>query len=730
MKRILFIFFAALIAVTAYAGNKLSPDRFHIFNAARIYGVRALADGESYARISDDYKRIVRYSYKTGDEQGIIFDAADTRDSRITSLQGYIMSPDETKILIQTNTRPIYRHSFTADYYIYDVKSRKMTPLSKNGAQQVPVWSHDGTMISFVRDNNIFLVKLLFGGAESQVTKDGKFNEVLNGIPDWVNEEEFANDRCLEFSADDQMLVWVRYDESQVPLFSFPLYRGLAPANENLATYPGAYSYKYPVAGERNSSVSVLAYDIKAHTTNKLKVPIAEDGYIPRIFATSDADKIAVITLNRHQDQMDIYMANPRSTECQLAVRDNVEKYIAEAAYNNIRFVPGGFFLCSERDGYNHIYEYSLTGQMRRQVTSGSCIVTDFHGIDTKTGDIFYSARDNDPTREYIYKVDKKGVVTCLTPEKGSHSATFSVGCRYFMHVYSNLNTPYITLLCDNRGKTLATLIDNADVVSRLANEDLGTRELFTFKTGEGVELYGIMVKPKDFNPSKKYPVIMTQYSGPGSQRVLDKWAGGELGVGNAFEHYMCQQGFVCVIVDGRGTGGRGAAFERCTYLNLGVLEAKDQVETALYLGSLPFIDKSRIGIWGWSFGGFCTLMSMSEGRDVFASGVAIAAPTSWRYYDTVYTERFMRTPAENAAGYDCNPMQRAGKLHGDLLLIHGLADDNVHFRNMAEYTEALVQADKDFRELTYTNRNHSIYGGNTRLHLTRQVAQHFLKMK
>lgn len=728
MKKTILLLISVLLPLVTQAEN-LTIERLQSgeFYAQRIHGVRAMADGVSYARISDDYKRIVRYDFKTGKELGVIFDVENARDVKLKSFQGYIMSPDESKILIQTETKSIYRHSFTAQYYIYDVKSRHMTRLSDGGAQQVPIWSHDGNMIAFVRDNNIFLVKLLFGNAESQVTKDGKFNEVLNGIPDWVNEEEFANDRCLDFTADDLMLVWVRADESKVPTFSFPLYKGLSPANEKYEVYPGEYKYKYPVAGEQNSTVTVMSYDIKAHQTRTMKLPLDADGYIPRIFATSDADKVAVVTLNRHQDRMDIYMANPRSTECKLALRDEVKCYIAEQAYCQMKFVKDGFYLLSERNGYNHIYQYNLNGELKREVTKGNIVVTEFYGIDDKTGDIYYSARDNDPTRVYIYKVDVKGKVTCLTHEKGEHEAIFSSSMKYFMHVYSNIDTPYITTLCDNNGKTLTTLVDNASLKELLAAEQLGKREVFTFTTAEGVELYGYMVKPANFDPNKKYPVVMFQYSGPGSQQVHDAWSAGSLGQGTMYEHYLCEQGFICVCVDGRGTGGRGADFERCTYLNLGDLESKDQVETAIWLGQQSFVDKEAIGIWGWSFGGFNTLMSLSEGRPVFACGVAVAPPTNWRYYDTVYTERFMRTPKENAEGYARNPMQRARQLHGALLICHGTADDNVHLRNVAEYTESLVQADKDFRELIYTNRNHNIFGGNTRRHLMRSITQHFI---
>ena len=698
------------------------------YAAKNIYGVHPLNDGERYSQLSPDAKQIVAYSFRSGEQTGVLLDVKQTRGRvKIERIDGYIMSPDEKNILVRTETKPIYRRSRTGVYYIYNMVNHTLTPLSDGGPQECPVWSPDGYMVAFVRDNNIFLVKLLYNNSESQVTKDGAYNKVINGKPDWVYEEEFVTDQSLTFTADNTMLCWIRYDESDVPLFSFPWYKGLSPEKKEYLTYPGQYEYKYPMAGEQNSRVSVLSYDIKSHQTRTLQVPLDQEGYIPRIFATSDATKLAVVTLNRHQDRMDIYMANPRSTEARLAVRDEVEHYIGENAYGQIRFFDGGFVMTSERDGWNHIYQYDLNGTMRRKVTQGNIVVTDFYGYDPRTQTFYYAATDGSPLRQAVFKTDAKGRVTKLSTQAGTNSAVFSTSMRYYMNVFSSLQTPPVTSLCDNTGRTLKTLIDNKELLSRLADKELGTKEFFTFKTSAGTELNGYMVRPRDFNAQKRYPVIMFQYSGPGSQQVKDSWQTGNMG-GCLYEQYLAQQGFISVCVDGRGTGGRGAAFEKQTYLRLGQMEAEDQVETALYLGTLPYVDKQRIGIWGWSYGGFCTLMSMSEGRPVFAAGVAVAPPTCWRYYDSVYTERFMRTPKENAEGYDVSAISRAPKLSGTLLICHGLADDNVHFRNTAEYTEALVQADKDFRQLTYTNRNHSIYGGNTRYHLFRQITQWFQK--
>ncbi len=728
MKR-LTLLGAVLIAAatTVLAGQQLTIKDITngTFRTESMVGVEPLSDGESYTQISSDGKQIVKYSFKTGKQSGVLFDVNTARGSKIERVDGYVMSPDGRHMLIQTETKSIYRHSFTAVYYIFNVANNRLVPLSDGGPQQIPVWSPDGNQVAFVRDNNIFLVKLLYNNAESQVTKDGKFNEVINGLPDWVNEEEFSFNSAMVFSADSKQIVWVRYDESEVKQYSMSLFKGLKPEREEYASYPGFYTYKYPKAGEQNSKVKVMSYDIKSHQTRTMQLPLDADGYIPRIKATSDPTKVAVFTLNRHQDELKVFMANPMSTICQQVIEDKVDKYINENVFANLVFTDKHIVLTSERSGFNSIYVYTLNGQLLRTVQQG--VVTDVYGYDDMTGDVYFAALNNGPTNKKVFVNHKNGKTDCLTPKDGWNSAIFSHDLKNFVLTWSDVNNPSVYSLCNNQGKTLTTLIDNKKAAEKYASYDMGTKEFFTFQTSEGVQLYGYMVKPKNFDANKKYPVVMFQYGGPGSQQVKNAWGIGMSGNGAIMEQYLCQQGYVCVCVDNRGTGGRGAEFEKCTYLRLGEKEAFDQVETALWLGKQSYVDKNHIAIWGWSYGGWNTLMSMSEGRPVFCCGVAIAPPTCWRYYDTVYTERFMRTPKENASGYDeVNPIARASKLYGALLLCHGLADDNVHYQNTAEYVEALVQADKDFRQLVYTNRNHSIYGGNTRNHLFRQCVNFF----
>ena len=712
-----------------HAGEKLSLKEMTrgAFRSEVMQAVRPLADGETYGQMSADGKRVESYSFRTGQRVAVLFDVTTARGAKLDEVDDYIMSPDGRRMLIQTQTKPIYRHSFTAVYYIYDIRNNKLEPLSDGGPQQTPVFSPDGNQIAFVRDNNIYLVKLLYDNAESQVTKDGKRNEIINGIPDWVYEEEFSTNSSMVFSADSKQIVWIRYDESAVKQYSMQLFKGMFPERTEFAEYPGAYTYKYPVPGEVNSQVSVWSYDIQSRQTRKIAVPLDADGYIPRIKATSDPSKIAVFTMNRHQDQLRIYMANPLSTVCQLAIEDQVEKYIKEEVLDDVQITDKHILLPSERDGFNHLYLYNLKGELQRQIVTDKYEVRAVYGYDEKTGDTYFAANPSSPLEQQVMVAHANGKLETLSPKAGVNRAIFSQDFKYFINSWSDINHPLVYTLCQNNGKTLVTLIDNQKLLKKLADYELGTKEFFSFTTSEGVQLNGWMLKPADFNPQKKYPVIMYQYGGPGSQQVLNQWGIGMNGNGAILEQYLCEQGYICVCVDNRGTGGRGAAFEKCTYLRLGELEARDQVETALWLGEQTYVDKDRIGIWGWSYGGWNTLMSMSEGRPVFKAGVAIAPPTNWRFYDTIYTERYMRTPQENKQGYDdVNPIARATQLHGALLICHGLADDNVHYQNTAEYVEALVQADKDFRQLVYTNRNHSIFGGNTRNHLFRQAIDHF----
>lgn len=694
------------------------------FRARRMDNLTAVKGTDQYVKITPDGRQIVQCSFKDGKQTAVLFDLGNTMGETIKSVDGYIMSPTGTHMLIQTNTEHIYRRSFMADFYIYTIKSRKLERLSSGGKQQVPMFSPDGTQIAFVRDNNLWLVKMLYDNAESQITKDGKFNEIINGIPDWVNEEEFSFNTSYCFNADGTKICWIKYDESAVKTYSLQLFKGLSPEKEEFSDYPGAYAYKYPKAGQDNSKVSAWSYDIKSRRIQQLQVPVDADGYMPRIKMTDDPDRIIIYTLNRHQDNLSLYAVNPSSTLSQLLIKEEADKYVPESTLSSIIIGRQSIVMPSDRSGFNHIYIYNVNGQLIRTVGAENEVITDIYAYDEATGDVYYQSALSACYDRQVFVSHKNGKTEQLTKQAGWNTALFSSDCKYFINTWSNMNSPYVVTIRNSQGKVLSTPIDNSDVQKNLSSRNMNRREMFSFTTSEGVKLNGWMLKPADFSAQKKYPVVMYQYSGPGSQQVVDSWNCGSMGQG--FDYYLAQEGYIVICVDGRGTGGRGAEFEKSVYRRLGYLESKDQVEAALWLGQQAYVDKNNIGIWGWSYGGFNTLMSMSEGRAVFKCGVAVAPPTNWKYYDTIYTERYMRTPQENADGYDINPIKRADNLSGALLICHGVADDNVHIQNTFEYSEALVQADKDFHENLYTNRNHSIYGGNTRNHLMRQIVKWF----
>ena len=719
------IFIATIMMVSAMeAGERLDLKSITSgeFSAAYVTGINPIEGTDLYASISNDGKQIISYSFKTGKQVAVLFDVTAAK-APFEEVEGYVMSPDGKKLLVITKRKAVYRRSFKAEYFIYDIAGKTLKKLSEGENQQVATWSPDSKHVAFVKDNNLFVTD---GTNEKQITADGKFNEIINGIPDWVNGEEFGFNKAFAWNANGTSLCWIRYDESKVKTYSLQLFKGLKPAHEELAVYPGEYSYKYPKAGEDNSVVTAWSYDLKSGKTLQLNVPLDADGYIPRVLGSSDANRMVIYTMNRHQDVLNLYGVNPYDGKAQLLIKESVAKYVKEEAMEGIRIGKKNILVPSDRDGYMHLYLYDNNGKLVRQVEKGDYDVTDVYGMDEKTGDVYFQAAKLNPHDRQVYVAHANGKVDRLTDAEGSNSAIFSGNYQYFVNTWSSYSHPYVFTSRNNKGKVIRTVEDNQKLLDKTKLFNWGKRETFSFTTSEGVKLDGWMVKPLDFDANKKYPVILFQYSGPGNQQVLNAWSTGSMGNGGAYDYYLAQEGFIVVCVDGRGTGGRGAEFEKCTYLRLGDLESKDQVETAIYMGQQPYVDKDRIGIWGWSYGGFNTLMSMSEGRPVFKAGVAVAPPTCYRYYDTVYTERYMRTPQENEDGYKVNPIERVNQQHGALLICHGVADDNVHPQNTFEYSEALVQADKDFREVLYTNRNHSIFGGNTRNHLLRQITNWF----
>lgn len=677
--------------------------------------MRSLPDGEHYTAMNAERNMIVKYSYRTGKAVDTLFNATTARECEFTKFDGYTISSTGHHILVWRETEPIYRRSYKAAVYDYDVRRNYVKPITDSKEKvMIPTFSPDGRMCAFVKDNNIWIRKFDFD-TEVQVTKDGALNKILNGTTDWVYEEEFAVTNLMAWSPDSEYLAYVRTDETEVPEYSMQVY------GEGL--YPSYYNFKYPKAGQKNSTVSVKAYSVQTRDTKHLDVPMDEDSYIPRITFTRNASQLAVMTLNRHQNIFNMYYVNPKSGVSRLILREENECYVDSEWLSSIHFLSNGFTYVSEQDGYAHIYLYSPTGVLQKQITQGNWDVTRLIGYDEATKNTYYESAEESPLRRAVYKIDAKGVKTRLTPEEGTNSAAFSANYAYFVNRYSNANTPMrITVNETKSRKVLRTLQDNAELRERLAQYRFGKKEFFTLTTKSGFELNAWMVKPANFDESKKYPVMMTQYSGPNSQQVLDSYS-------FDWEQYLAANGIIVVCVDGRGTGARGEAFRKCTYLRMGEKESQDQVEAAQALGQYPYIDAGRMAIWGWSFGGYNTLMALSVGHGTFKVGIAVAPPTDWKYYDTVYTERYMRTPQENFDGYAAtSPLKKVKDLEGKLLLIHGTADDNVHFMQSMEYAEALVQAGKQFDMHVYKDRNHGISGGNTRYHLYTKMSNYLFE--
>ena len=718
---VLFLVVAAPLA----AQKKITQADIHqqgTFHEKSVEGLYSSANGLYYT-VLENNSQIVKYNYKDGKKVETVFDLSKVEKAPIRSFSEYTFSQDETKILLTTEKEKIYRRSSTANYYIWNSVTSELTELSAKGKQQEATFSPDGERVAFVRDNNLYIKTLKFG-TENQVTSDGEKNAVINGIPDWVYEEEFSYSRAFEWSPDSKFLAYVRFDERAVKEFSMKMYEGKAPSLKENSLYPTEYSLKYPKAGEKNATVSVFAYDIKSKT--KIEVDLGQDTniYVPRIKWTADANDLAIMRLNRRQNKIDVLLANPNTGDSRLFFTEKNERYISEEFLDDFIFLPDNdyFVVNSERNGYSHLYLYDRQGFAVRQLTDGKFDVTDFYGFDSKRKIFYYQAAKKSPMQREIYFTSldgkKQGMLSKL---EGINKAVFSNEFQYFINEYKNLSAPKTTGLYDSKGELVRVLEDNKALKSKLAEYQISPKTFFNFKTTEDISLNGWMIKPDNFDQNKKYPVVMVQYSGPNSQEVLDEWS-------VDWYNFLAQEGFLVVCVDPRGTGARGEEFRKMTYMQLGRYESDDQVETAKYLATLPYVDQSNIAIWGWSYGGFTTLLTMEKGGDLFKAGIAVAPISHYKFYDTVYTERYMRTPMENPEGYNDNaPLTHPERITGRLLLVHGSADDNVHLQNTMEMAEALVQADVQFDMAVYTNRNHNINGGNTRMHLYKKMTD-FLK--
>ncbi len=687
------------------------------FSSRGAYGIQSMNDGDYYCQLKKD--SLNEYEYVSGKytrtivASKMLIPAGDTVPIDMGSFE---FSDDETRLLFATDDEPIYRRSSKANYYVFDLKTGVLKPLSGKGKQRLAAFSPDATKVAFVRDNNIYFTDLNTW-EEFQVTADGKVNEIINGASDWVYEEEFEFSKAFAWSPDSKKIAFYRFDESKVKEYQLTYYGDL---------YPEQYKYKYPKAGEDNSLVDLFVYGCQNKQSVKVDLGNERDIYIPRMKWTSDPNALAFYRMNRHQNKLELVLADGITGGTRTIYTEENKYYIE--INDHLTFLKGnkGFLFTSERDGYRHIYLYGMDGVLIQQLTSGNWEVLNILGVDEKNGLVFYTSTETSPLDKDIYSIALSGgKKTKLNARTGSNAPEFSRNYAWFINRWSDINTPPYSAVYNSQGKEERVLQDNAKLKETMAEYNFGKAEFFTVRTSDNLVLNGWMLKPPDFDSLKKYPVIFTIYGGPGSQTVVNSW-----GTVSSWNQLWAQQGIVVVSVDNRGTGGRGEEFKKCTYLQLGKYETMDQIEAAKYLGSLSFVDKDRIGMWGWSFGGYLTLSCLTKGAGVFSFGVAVASVTNWKYYDNIYTERFMRTPKENNQGYEDNsPVNHAGKLTGKLLMIHGMADDNVHPQNSYDMATALVGANKQFESQFYPNSNHGIYTGkNTSYHLYTRMTEFILK--
>jgi dipeptidyl-peptidase 4 len=721
IKRFIYIWFIVASTTRIYCQNSFLPISLeniyknYIFLPRSVYSIEPMNDGEHYT-VLEGGTSIDKYSFKSGERIETLFSLNKTNNQMITAIEGYELNKDESKILFSSNSEDIYRHSFKADYYIWDLKLKKLTPLSLTGKQQLASFSSDGLKIAFIRDNNLFVSDLVTGN-EIQVTTDGKYNEIINGEPDWVYEEEFSFTKGYQWSAGDDKIAFYRFDESKVKEYSFPVYDSL---------YPRNYRYKYPKAGEENSIVSVWVYDCKSGKLKKMDVGDHTDQYIPRILWTNKSNALCILRMNRCQNKLDVMLADVNTGKSRVVMTDENKSYVSEPTDHTIVFISNKkFIFTSEKDGFRHLYLYRADGKLLNQITKGDWDDGELIGYNPDKEVIYYSSHEDSPSQKNIYCIKPDGTEKRkISLKNGTNSIVFGKGFKYYVNYYSNANTPNYVTVHDESGKMIRVLEDNAALKGRMKEFGFAKKEFITVKTKDHINLNAYMIKPLNFDPNKRYPLFMFVYGGPESQSVTDDWSR-DL----AWFEMLAQKGYIVACVDNRGTDARGEEFRKCTYMQLGKLETTDQIEAARYFSSFSFIDSTRIGIFGWSYGGFMSALCMTKGADVFKAGIAVAPVTNWRFYDNIYTERYMRTPKENPSGYDNNsPINFVSLLKGKFLLIHGTADDNVHLQNSMELVNKLVDEGKQFEMQVYPNKNHGIYGPNTTLHLYTRMTNFILE--
>ena len=693
---------------TLNSAQEITLNKIHsgYYRTEFIYGINSMNDGEHYTVLEKD--GIVKYSYKTGKKIETILEA---------KIQDYTFSHDESKVLVLNEQQPIYRHSFLGKYHVVNLsKNGKITALNNGNWVQEPKFSPDGRFVAFISGNNLYYQDLS-SEKITQITFDGEKNKIINGLADWVYEEEFGHADMYQWTKNSESLVFVKFDESQVKEMNMQVFNG------NL--YPQDFRFKYPKAGEENSKVSVYAYDLKLNKSTQINLANFETYYIPQVFQTAQPNEIAIATSNRHQNKLEIIKINTKNHSTKKILTETDAAWI-ETDNLSLEFLEDNSFLwASERDGFRHFYWYTPDGKQKKQITKGNWEITDYYGFSPKNSEILVQTTEKGSTNRVVSKINiKTGKKQIVSELNGTNNADFSKSFQYFINTHSSAEQPNTYTLRDFNGKTLRELQNNNSALKKLQSDGFVTKEFFQIPNKNGDQMNAWMIKPKDFSPNKKYPVLMYQYSGPGSQQVSNAWDGRN----TIWFNLLAQKGYIVLCVDGRGTGYRGTKYKKATYKNLGKYEIEDQIAAAQWMGSQSFVDAGRIGIFGWSFGGYMASLAMTKGADVFKVGIAVAPVTTWRYYDTIYTERYLQTPQENPQGYDENsPINFAGLMKGKYLLIHGTADDNVHYQNAVEMAEALIQKNKEFEFMTYPDKNHGIYGGNTRLHLYQKMTNFIL---
>lgn len=703
-------------AATASAATYTAADfcNIKVCTPASIKEMRPLPDGVSYAAISENGKEIEIFSYKTGKKTGTLFNTETIKgDLKISEFDGYELSENGKKILLWNDVDKIYRHSFKAEYFVYDIMRGTLKRVSADGKQRGAVLSHDGRMVAYMRDNNIFISNLDYD-TDRPITEDGKINSIINGSPDWGYEEEFGIINTIRWSSDDNVLAYIRFDESQVPTYKFDDYSGYCEPKPEYIDYPGEFSYKYPLAGYNNSIVSVKAYNLDTRATKTMDLPIGEKDYVPSMEFVEGSNDLMVMILNRDQNHLDLYKVNVGSTVGKKIYSDTSSAWLAPQAYQMVEYSPTSFVIGSEKTGYLHLYEYDYSGNQLRAITSGDFNVTEYYGYDKKRKNYYFQCTKLGAANRNVGYVDSKGKMQLLNNVEGFESAKFNSSFDYYVRSYSNVSTPTQYTLMTPSGSKIADLEMNVEYAQRYANAP--KKELLKVKNAVGEEMDAFIIKPIDFDASKKYPLVMYQYNGPGSQEVANNWKIDGL-------DYIVQSGYIVACVDGRGTGFRSRQWSDAVYKQLGKCETEDQIAGARYFMSLPYIDSDRVACFGWSYGGYMTLMELSAKNTPFKAGISMAPVTDWRFYDAIYTERFMLTPQQNKEGYDmASALERTPDMNAKLLIMSGTADDNVHFYNTLKYTSKLTSESKLFDMMAYTAFEHSLRMCNAREMLYRKI--------